>query len=137
MSFKIVVYLSIVIGFFGAFILLFRLYKDHVHQYVINIFYDNDENLTNEEKYKDYLNNKKKEIVRDQISFKNVTEVYHQNNIKVVEVIEPIGKWTKFIMSEKLQRLVGIKFNKKPNGFWQMLIRMQGFTQGKYKGRSR
>ncbi|QXK91827.1 hypothetical protein HL033_03650 [Neoehrlichia mikurensis] len=140
MSFKIVVYLSIIIGFFGAFIVLFRLYKDYIHQYIIDIFSDyyDDKSLTDEERYRDYLKKKQKEIIKNQLVSKNLMELSYKDNVKIVEVIEPIGKWTKFVISEKLRRLVGMRFNNKnQSGFWQMLIRMQGLAQGRYKGRSR
>lgn len=140
MSFKIVVYLSIIIGFFGTFIVLFRLYKDYIHQYIIDIFSDyyDDKSLTDEERYRDYLKKKQKEIIKNQLVSKNLMELSYKDNVKIVEVIEPIGKWTKFVISEKLRRLVGMRFNNKnQSGFWQMLIRMQGLAQGRYKGRSR
>lgn len=61
----------------------------------------------------------------------------YKSNIKIVDIMEPIGHWTRFVMSEKLQRFAGLKFDKEETGFWQMFVSMRSLSQGKYKGRSK
>ncbi|MFV9838543.1 MAG: hypothetical protein AB8U44_00755 [Aaplasma endosymbiont of Hyalomma asiaticum] len=115
-----------------------------VSKFVAGLFEEPDEeDLTDEEKHRLYLEKKHRELAREKINVRalnrdaSLDQAEYKNSVKIIGLIEPIGRWTRYVMSEKHQRLVGLKPNKLQNGFWQMLVSMKGMYQGKYKGKSR
>ncbi|CEI85261.1 hypothetical protein DRF75_00220 [Ehrlichia minasensis] len=141
MYFDVLISLVIALGALGICIALFSLYKNYIHENILKIFVDNDceEQLTDEEKYKRYIEKKQKEIIKHQMLVSDITRdtTEYKSNIKIVEIMQPIGHWTRFVMSEKLQRFAGLKFDKEETGFWQMFVSMRSLSQGRYKGRSK
>lgn len=64
----------------------------------------------------------------------------YKENLKIVGVAKPIGKWTKMAIlnNELMQRLARlIKEEGDQKGYWQLFVKAQASTQGKYKGRGR
>ncbi|QJC27385.1 hypothetical protein ANPL_01380 [Anaplasma platys] len=127
-----------------VFLGLLRLSFGAVRDFVIRLFsgHDEEENLTEEEKHRRYLEKKHREIVREKVQVQVLQQSHeeqseYQSAVRIIGLMEPIGRWTRYVMSEKRQRLGGIKSSDIPNGFWQMLVSMKGMYQGKYKGRSR
>lgn len=123
---------------------LLRLSFSAVQNLVIKLLsgYDEEEDLTEEEKHKLYLEKKHRELSREKVQVQvlqqNLDErTEYKSAARIIGLIEPIGRWTRHVLSEKRQRLGGIKQSSIPNGFWQMLVSMKGMYQGKYKGRSR
>ena len=115
-----------------------------VAKFVVGFFEKSDEeDLTDEEKHRLYLEKKNRQLAREKINIRaldkdaSLEQAEYKNSVKIVGLIEPIGRWTRYVMSEKRQKLVGIKPSKLQNGFWQMLVSMKGMYQGKYKGKSR
>ncbi len=90
-----------------------------------------------------YKEKKRKELEKFQEILRenqkdNVKQVYEED-LEIVDIAKPLGKWTKMVMQNSslnlLAQLIRNKDNKK--GFWQLFIKSQASTQGKYKGRGR
>ncbi|MDB1135221.1 hypothetical protein [Candidatus Anaplasma sp. TIGMIC] len=123
---------------------LLRLCFNEARRYIKAFFSaeDEEENLTNEEKHRRYLEKKHRELAKEraaaQIRQKDAgTQAEYQNPVRIIGLMEPIGRWTRYVMSEKRSRLIGVKPSTLQNGFWQMLVSMKGMYQGKHRGRSR
>ena len=115
-----------------------------ISRLVVRFFEEPDEeDLTNEEKHRLYLEKKHRELAREKLNLRvqdkdaSLSQAEYKDAVRIIGLIEPIGRWTRYVMSEKRQKLVGIKPSKLQNGFWQMLVSMKGMYQGKYKGKSR
>lgn len=109
--------------------------------------HDVDETLTDQEKYnvekedkllkKDLASAQKHEVADDGVKYESTAQI--------VGVAEPIGKWTRLVMSERQESLARLFSSgarvgdngELPNGFWQMFVRMPNRFQGKYIARSR
>ncbi|CAH58300.1 putative membrane protein [Ehrlichia ruminantium] len=142
MYFDVLTWLVIALGALGICIALFNLYNNSVHRFIIKIFTDDDyeDKLTDEEKYKLYIEKKQKEIIKHQMLHQYIAQDHlqeYKNQVKIVSIMEPIGQWTRLVMSEKLQRFAGLKFDENQTGFWQMFVSMKSLSQGKHKGRSK
>ncbi|UQD54034.1 hypothetical protein [Anaplasma phagocytophilum] len=136
-GFFIVIAGFLCLGFLG---LCFKFLRDYVER--LFSVHDEEESLTDEEKHKRYLEKKHREIAKERVNAKFLhksSEVHaeYQDIVKIIGLMEPIGRWTRFVMSEKRQKLIGMKPSQLQNGFWQMLVSMKGMYQGKHKGRSR
>ncbi|MGN7618546.1 MAG: hypothetical protein ACTJLM_00690 [Ehrlichia sp.] len=139
MYFDVLVYLFIALGALGICIALFVLYTSYVHEHILKMFCDceSQNELTDEEKYKEYLEKKQKELIKHQMLADDLSHVQCENDIKIVDIMNPIGHWTRLIMSEKLQRFAGLRFDKNQAGFWQVFVSMKSLSQGKHRGKSR
>ncbi|AHC39346.1 hypothetical protein [Ehrlichia muris] len=141
MYFDILIYLVIAFGILGICIALFTFCRSSIYENLLKIFIDNDyeDQLTDEEKYKRYIEKKKKELIKHQMLVSDLArdQVEYEGNTKVINIMQPIGQWTKLVMSEKLQRFAGLKFDKEQTGFWQMFVSMKSLSQGKHRGRSK
>ncbi|AGJ99682.1 MULTISPECIES: hypothetical protein [unclassified Wolbachia] len=64
----------------------------------------------------------------------------YKENLKIIGVAKPIGKWTKMAIlnNELMQRLARlIQEEGDEKGYWELFVKAQASTQGKYKGRGR
>lgn len=64
----------------------------------------------------------------------------YKENLKIIGVAKPIGKWTKMAIlnNELMQRLAQlIQEEGDQKGYWELFVKAQSSTQGKYKGRGR
>lgn len=64
----------------------------------------------------------------------------YKENLKIVGTAKPIGKWTKMatLNNELMQRLAQlIQEEGDKKGYWELFVKAQSSTQGKYKGRGR
>ncbi|MGN7678372.1 MAG: hypothetical protein ACTJLL_01245 [Anaplasma sp.] len=69
----------------------------------------------------------------------------YENTAQIVGIAEPIGKWTRYVMSERSQSLADLFRSSAaakspedlPNGFWQLFVRMPSRYKGKYMARSK
>ncbi|MCU7611506.1 hypothetical protein [Anaplasma capra] len=106
-----------------------------------------DETLTDQEKYE--LEKEDKLLKKDVLSAKkyNAEGVgsRYESAAQIVGTAEPIGKWTRLVMSERQESLARLfssgarlgDSDELPNGFWQMFVRLPSRFQGKYMARSR
>ncbi|OEY86381.1 hypothetical protein BIY23_04385 [Wolbachia pipientis] len=96
-----------------------------------------------EHKKDDELYKKKKEKKdlekRQELLRTNQLQVYKEN-VDIVEIMKPVGKWTQMVMHNGgiLLRLAQlIKSEGREKGFWELFVKAQASTQGKYKGKGR
>ena len=71
--------------------------------------------------------------------YENETSIYNEKS-RIVGIRKPIGKWTQFIMSQKMNYLKNFQdlFHKRGGkGFWQTLIHAQSKSNSFYKGKGR
>ncbi|WP_264736412.1 hypothetical protein [Wolbachia endosymbiont (group A) of Rhinocyllus conicus] len=64
----------------------------------------------------------------------------YKENLKVVDIVKPVGKWTKMVilndgLMQRLVQLIAEEGDEK--GYWELFVKAQASTQGKYKGRRR
>ncbi len=64
----------------------------------------------------------------------------YKDNLKIVGIAKPVGKWTQMAIlnNQLMQRLAQlIQQEGDQKGFWELFVKAQSSTQGKYKGRGR
>lgn len=64
----------------------------------------------------------------------------YKANLKVVDIAKPVGKWTQMVILNNvfMQRLVQLITEEgSEKGYWELFVKAQSSTQGKYKGRVR
>ena len=141
MYFNVIIYLVIALGILGICVALFIFCRSHIYKNIFKVFTGDDyeDQLTDEEKYRRYIEKKKKDLIKHQMLESSIVgeQLEHKNNVRIINIMQPIGQWTKFVMSEKLQRFAGLKFDKEQIGFWQMFVSMRSLSQGKHRGRSK
>ena len=62
-----------------------------------------------------------------------------EEETRIVGVAEPVGRWTKFVMKQKMGYIVARQAyqNRNQGGFWVNLIKAQAASQGKETARGR
>ncbi|MGN7661099.1 MAG: hypothetical protein ACTJLK_00520 [Anaplasma sp.] len=104
------------------------------------------EDLTDKERYeiekKEALLKKDARVVQKP---KEAIAEEYVSSAQIVSIAEPIGKWTRYVMSERSQSLADLLRSSAaakspedlPNGFWQLFVRMPSRYKGKYMARSK
>jgi hypothetical protein len=91
--------------------------------------------------YKNLVNLRESEKKTDQeLHLENHDIQVYKENLKIIGVAKPIGKWTKMAIlnNELMQRLTQlIQEEGDEKGYWQLFVKAQASTHGKYKGRGR
>lgn len=91
---------------------------------------------TNFSNKNDFRRKDQKHELTEQTKKKNSTLNTTNHGYEIVGIAEPIGKWTKFVTSQKLNWLsamVGAKVDS--DQFWQNMIKAQQQAASKHKGR--
>ncbi|UPA54909.1 hypothetical protein MWH06_06610 [Wolbachia pipientis] len=75
----------------------------------------------------------------NKLHLENQSQVYKEN-LEIVAIAKPVGKWTKMVilsdgLMQRLAQLIQKEGDEK--GYWQLFVKAQASTQGKYKGRGR
>ncbi|WP_353275734.1 hypothetical protein [Wolbachia endosymbiont (group A) of Pipizella viduata] len=75
----------------------------------------------------------------NKLHLENQSQVYKEN-LEIVAIAKPVGKWTKMVilsdgLMQRLAQLIQKEGDQK--GYWQLFVKAQASTQGKYKGRGR
>lgn len=75
----------------------------------------------------------------NKLHLENQSQVYKEN-LEIVAIAKPVGKWTKMVilsdgLMQRLAQLITEEGDEK--GYWQLFVKAQASTQGKYKGRGR
>ena len=81
----------------------------------------------------------KRELVEKIISEKQEEENSELSEVKIVDIVEPVGFWTSIILGQKLTYLVSsakLMNNNREKGFWVSMVEAQERAQGRQKGRS-
>ncbi|MGL9732785.1 MAG: hypothetical protein ACR5KW_02035 [Wolbachia sp.] len=89
-----------------------------------------------------YQKNKQKGLIKHQEMMREKQkdiQIYKEDS-EIVDIANPIGKWTKMIMlsdgfMQRLAQLINREGGQK--GFWELFVKAQVSTKGKYKGRGR
>ncbi|MGL9725527.1 MAG: hypothetical protein ACR5KV_02170 [Wolbachia sp.] len=86
--------------------------------------------------------NKQKELMKKQeiLSDKQKAMQIYKEDLKIVDIAKPVGKWTKMVMMssgliQRFAQLIHKEGGKK--GFWELFIKTQASTKGKHKGKGR
>ena len=131
---QIILYATVLLVIAAVCLFLKKIYKKRV------AIIKSKENRKEDESYKEKKRReleKHKEILRD--NQKSEERVY-QEDLEIVDIAKPVGKWTKMVMQngELMLRLAQlIKSDGGKKGFWELFVRAQASTQGKYKGKGR
>lgn len=75
----------------------------------------------------------------NKLHLENQSQVYKEN-LEIVAIAKPVGKWTKMVilndgLMQRLAQLIAEEGDEK--GYWELFVKAQASTQGKYKGRGR
>ena len=84
------------------------------------------------------MRDKKTEMQLYQEKVEKVNELKNTEEVEIVDIAKPIGKWTAFVTQQKmgwLQAMVGSKVES--DQFWQNMIKAQQQASSKHKGQSR
>lgn len=91
--------------------------------------------------YTNLINLRESEKKTDQeLHLENHDIQVYKENLKVVDIAKPVGKWTQMVilndgLMQRLTQLIQKEGDQK--GFWELFVKAQSSTQGKYKGRGR
>ncbi len=126
---KVILYVVLLLILIRIFLVLKMVYREKI----IIAEYKKDDELYKKKKAKKDLE-KRQELLRD-----NQAQVYKEN-MNIVGIIKPIGKWTKMVINNggillHLAQLIKSEGGEK--GFWELFVKAQSSTQGKYKGKGR
>ncbi|MBT4921556.1 MAG: hypothetical protein HON23_00910 [Rickettsiales bacterium] len=83
------------------------------------------------------LRNRKSELALASENINKNTEMQVSEETTIVGIAEPIGRWTKYVTSQKiswLQAMVGSKMES--DSFWQNMVKAQQKASSKHKGRT-
>ncbi|MDG7056454.1 MAG: hypothetical protein LKM44_03130 [Wolbachia endosymbiont of Meromenopon meropis] len=85
---------------------------------------------------------KEKELIKHQeIPHKKLEDVqFYEVNPEIINIAKPLGRWTKMVMMgnglmKRLSQLIHEEGRKK--GFWELFVKAQASTKGKYRGKAR
>lgn len=121
-----------------------KIYKNCIRKIVFPkkvLAEEREEERKNNELYKE---KKHKELVKQQEELRKVQkddERVYKENLEIVGVAKPVGKWTKMVMMSGnlmhrfLIQLINTEGDKK--GFWELFIKAQSSVKGKHKGKGR
>ncbi|WP_341812164.1 hypothetical protein [Wolbachia endosymbiont (group A) of Conops quadrifasciatus] len=77
---------------------------------------------------------------KTEYNFENHDIRVYKENPEIVAIAKPVGKWTKMAIlnNELMQRLAQLIAEEgDEKGYWQLFVKAQASTHGKYKGRGR
>jgi N12 class adenine-specific DNA methylase len=144
MSFEeIVVYGITLLIVVKLFFFFRRIYKNCIRRVIFprKVFKEElEENQKDNERYKE---KKQKELIKRQETLrenqKDDVQIY-QEDLEVVDIAKPVGKWTQMVifgggLMKRLAQLINREGGHK--GYWELFIKAQSSTQGKYKGKGR
>jgi hypothetical protein len=80
-----------------------------------------------------------KELVEKIISKEQEEETQELSEVKIVDIVKPVGFWTSVILGQKLTYLVSsakLMNDNSNKGFWVSMVEAQERAQGRQKGRS-
>ena len=141
---QIILYSIALLAIVKVFFFFRKVYKKRIRKIlfpkkVINEEWE--EKRKNNELYKEKKQRELEE--RQQILRENqksdIQQVYNED-IEIVDIAKPVGKWTQMVMlggglMKRLAQLINREGGQK--GYWELFIKAQASTQGKYKGKGR
>lgn len=125
-----------------VFLFFRRIYKKRIRKIVFPrkvLKEEWEENKKDNERYKE---KKQKELIkRQEILRENQKDIQvYQEDLEIVDIAKPVGKWTQMVMlggglMKRLAQLINREGGQK--GYWELFMKAQASTQGKYKGKGR
>ncbi len=79
------------------------------------------------------------ELVEKIVSLEQEEETRELGEVKIVDIVKPVGFWTSVILGQKLTYLVSsakLMNDNSNKGFWVSMVEAQERAQGRQKGRS-
>ncbi len=127
----------IVYKFYGRIIFTFN---DFVETIEFRIEREN--NRVEEEKYRKMKRERMTQKIEEEIESQRANVSYYQQynqEIKIISINNPIGKWTKMVISERMpymQKLKELLNGNDNKGFWQSFVRARGSRGASNRARS-
>ncbi|APR98345.1 hypothetical protein [Wolbachia endosymbiont of Folsomia candida] len=145
MSFEhIIIYGIALLVVLKIFFFFRKIYKNRIRKVVFPkkvLKEEWEENQKDNERYKE---KKQKELIKRQETLRESQknddiQVYHED-LEIVDIAKPVGKWTQMVMlggglMKRLAQLINREGGQK--GYWELFVKAQASTQGKYKGKGR
>ncbi|WP_341808049.1 hypothetical protein [Wolbachia endosymbiont (group E) of Neria commutata] len=145
MSFEQIIVYGITL-FIVVIVFLFfrRIYKKRIRKIVFPrkvLKEEWEENKKDNELYKE---KKQKELIKRQETLRENQKSddirVYQEDLEIVDIAKPVGKWTQMVMlggglMKRLAQLINREGGQK--GYWELFVKAQASTQGKYKGKGR
>ncbi|QKX03039.1 hypothetical protein GOY07_02380 [Wolbachia endosymbiont of Litomosoides sigmodontis] len=144
MSFiQTIVYSVTLLAIAAVFLFFRKIYKDLIKKI---IFFKKvlEEECKKDRKFdKLYQKDKQRELIKRQrilCDSRKDIQTYKEDS-EIVDIAKPIGKWTQMVMCggrlmmQRFAQLMKREGGRK--GFWELFIKVQASTQGKYKGKGR
>ncbi|MDR1139561.1 MAG: hypothetical protein LBJ80_03715 [Rickettsiales bacterium] len=139
---QIIIYSITLLAAAAVFFFLRNIYKNHVRKVIFPKKVLEEEWEENRKFNELYQKDKQKELVKRQ-------EVLHESqkdmqvykeDPEIVDIAKPVGKWTKMVMMgnglmQRFAQLIHREGGQK--GFWELFVKAQASTKGKYKGKGR
>ncbi|WP_264375480.1 MULTISPECIES: hypothetical protein [unclassified Wolbachia] len=139
---QIITYSTILLTIIAVFLFLRKIYKNHIRKIIFPLKVLKEEWEENRRFNELYQKNKQKELMKQQemLREKQKNMQVYKEDLEIVDIAKPLGKWTKMVMMgnslmKHFSQLIHREGDKK--GFWELFIKAQSSTKGKYKGKGR
>ncbi|MDD9331435.1 MAG: hypothetical protein PV340_02115 [Wolbachia sp.] len=150
MSFEqIILYILYSVAFFAvikALLFFRRIYKKYIRRVLFFrtvLIEEWEKNRKDNERYKEKKQKElieRQEMLREKQNQSGKIQQVYKEDLEIVDIAKPVGKWTKMFMlggelMKRLAQLINMEGGKK--GYWELRVKAQASTQGKYKGKGR
>ncbi|MDG7053034.1 MAG: hypothetical protein LKM45_04085 [Wolbachia endosymbiont of Alcedoecus sp.] len=139
---QIIIYSITLLAAAAVFFFLRNIYKNRIRKVIFPKKALEEEWEENRKFNELYQKNKQREFIKHQEMLREKQkdiQVYKEDP-EIVDIAKPVGKWTKMVMMggglmQRLAQLMKREGDKK--GFWELFVKAQASTKGKYKGKGR
>ncbi|MGL9717608.1 MAG: hypothetical protein ACR5K9_02765 [Wolbachia sp.] len=139
---QIIIYSITLLAAAAVFFFLRNIYKNRIRKVMFPKKVFEEEREEDRKFNKLYQKNKQKELMKHQemLREKQKDIQIYKEDPEIVDIAKPVGKWTKMVMMggglmQRLAQLMKREGDKK--GFWELFVKAQASTKGKYKGKGR
>ncbi|MDG7052353.1 MAG: hypothetical protein LKM45_00465 [Wolbachia endosymbiont of Alcedoecus sp.] len=139
---QIIIYSITLLAAAAVFFFLRNIYKNRIRKVIFPKKALEEEWEENRKFNELYQKNKQREFIKHQEMLREKQkdiQVYKEDP-EIVDIAKPVGKWTKMVMicnglMQRFAQLIHREGGQK--GFWELFIKAQASTKGKYKGKGR
>ncbi|MCM1001035.1 MAG: hypothetical protein KTV72_01695 [Wolbachia endosymbiont of Melophagus ovinus] len=139
---QIIIYSITLLAAAAVFFFLRSIYKNRIRKVMFPKKVSEEEREEDRKFNELYQKNKQKELMKHQEMLREKQkdiQVYKEDP-EIVDIAKPVGKWTKMVMMgnglmQRFAQLIHREGGQK--GFWELFIKAQASTKGKYKGKGR
>ncbi|MDR2832067.1 MAG: hypothetical protein LBV62_04120 [Rickettsiales bacterium] len=139
---QIIIYSITLLAVAAVFLFFRKMYKNRIRRIIFPKKVLKEEWEENREYNELYQENKQKELMKQQeILRENQKDVQvYKEDLEIVDIAKPVGKWTQMVMlgnglMQRFAQLIHREGGQK--GFWELFVKAQASTKGKYKGKGR